>query len=65
MQIEHEQIYPQPDWVEHDPVEIKETTALGAAFAAGLAIGVFGGLEVTVDDPKAYTRPRRPGPSRQ
>ena len=45
-QLEHEQLLPQPGWVEHDPVEIWQdtrtgriATALGAAHAAGLASG--------------------------
>ena len=27
-QLEHRQIYPRPDWVEHDPLEIKDNTAM-------------------------------------
>src|SRR5579875_2987864 len=34
-QKEHRQIYPQPGWVEHDPLEIKSNTdeVIGAALA--------------------------------
>src|SRR5918999_5741028 len=56
-QIEHEQILPQPGWVEHDPVEIAARTnevITGALRAAGLtgadlaAIGVTNQRETTV-----------------
>ena len=30
-QLEHRQIFPNPGWVEHDPVEILERTACGDA----------------------------------
>ena len=56
-QIEHEQIYPQPGWVEHDPVEIwrnTQTVIAGALRHAGLtprdlaAIGITNQRETTV-----------------
>jgi glycerol kinase len=56
-QIEHEQILPQPGWVEHDPIEIAARTnevITGALRAAGLtgadlaAIGVTNQRETTV-----------------
>jgi glycerol kinase len=56
-QLEHEQILPQPGWVEHDPVEIWErtrTVAAAALHSAGLtardlaAIGVANQRETTV-----------------
>ena len=56
-QLEHEQIYPQPGWVEHDPLEIWERTqdvikgalADAAATAADIAaVGVTNQRETTV-----------------
>ena len=56
-QIEHAQIYPQPGWVEHDPVEIwrnTQTVIAGALRAGGLkasdlaAIGITNQRETTV-----------------
>ncbi|MCW2933738.1 MAG: glycerol kinase [Actinomycetia bacterium] len=56
-QLEHEQILPQPGWVEHDPVEIWErtrTVIAAALHSAGLtardlaAIGVANQRETTV-----------------
>jgi glycerol kinase len=61
-QLEHEQIFPRPGWVEHDPMEIWERTrqtvrtALGAASAKPgdiAAVGVTNQRETTlVWDPK-------------
>jgi glycerol kinase len=36
-QMEHEQIYPQPGWVEHDPLEIWQNTQMVVADALGRA----------------------------
>ena len=56
-QIEHEQIYPQPGWVEHDPVEIwrNTQTVIAAALRGGglrprdlAAIGITNQRETTV-----------------
>jgi glycerol kinase len=56
-QVEHAQIYPQPGWVEHDPVEIwrnTQTVIAGALRAGGLrardlaAIGITNQRETTV-----------------
>jgi glycerol kinase len=56
-QIEHEQIYPQPGWVEHDPIEIwrnAQTVLSGALRAGGLrpedlaAVGITNQRETTV-----------------
>jgi len=56
-QLEHSQIFPNPGWVEHDPVEILERTGAvmrGALSAAGLgpadlaAIGLANQRETTV-----------------
>ena len=56
-QVEHKQIYPQPGWVEHDPVEIwrnTQTVIAGALRAGGLqardlaAIGITNQRETTV-----------------
>ena len=56
-QIEHEQIYPQPGWVEHDPVEIwrNTQTVISAALRGGglrprdlAAIGITNQRETTV-----------------
>ena len=56
-QLEHRQIFPNPGWVEHDPLEIVERTASvmqGALSAAGLgpadlaAIGLANQRETTV-----------------
>ncbi len=56
-QLEHKQIYPRPDWVEHDPLEIKDKTlevvkvALEKANITGqqlAAIGITNQRETTV-----------------
>jgi glycerol kinase len=56
-QIEHAQIYPQPGWVEHDPVEIwrnTQTVIAGALRTSGLkasdlaAVGITNQRETTV-----------------
>jgi glycerol kinase len=56
-QIEHDQIYPQPGWVEHDPIEIwrNTQTAIAAALRSGglkpsdlAAIGITNQRETTV-----------------
>ena len=56
-QLEHAQIYPQPGWVEHDPVEIwrnTQTVIAGALRSGGLkprdlaAIGITNQRETTV-----------------
>ena len=56
-QVEHEQIYPQPGWVEHDPIEIwrNTQTVLSSALRAGglrpedlAAIGITNQRETTV-----------------
>ncbi|GAB0115715.1 glycerol kinase GlpK [Acidisoma sp. C75] len=49
-QKEHQQIYPKPGWVEHDPVEILNNTneVIGAALArAGLAPGDLAAVGIT------------------
>ena len=54
---EHEQIYPQPGWVEHDPLEIREVTdhVIGTALGSGriqpqqlAGIGITNQRETTV-----------------
>jgi glycerol kinase len=56
-QVEHAQIYPQPGWVEHDPIEIwrNTQTVIAAALRAGglqprdlAAIGITNQRETTV-----------------
>lgn len=56
-QLEHQQIYPRPDWVEHDPMEIRDNTykvITGAIEKTGMtadclsAIGVTNQRETTV-----------------
>lgn len=56
-QIEHQQIYPKPDWVEHDPLAIKDNmfrTITGALAKANIqgsdlaAIGITNQRETTV-----------------
>lgn len=56
-QLEHEQIYPKPGWVEHDPMEIWDRTqdvVKGALEAAGItaddlvAVGITNQRETTV-----------------
>jgi glycerol kinase len=56
-QMEHEQIYPQPGWVEHDPMEIWDRTkdviqgalkAVGASAADIAAVGITNQRETTV-----------------
>ena len=40
-QIEHEQIYPQPGWVEHDPIEIwRNTQTVISSALRAVALGV-------------------------
>lgn len=49
-QVEHEQILPQPGWVEHDPAEIWENTqrVIGTALRdAGLAASDLAGVGIT------------------
>ncbi len=56
-QLEHQQIYPQPGWVEHDPLEIRTNTEkviVGALQAAGAgpediaAVGITNQRETTL-----------------
>ncbi len=56
-QLEHEQIYPQPGWVEHDPIEIwrnTETVIIEALRKAGAtakdiaAVGITNQRETTL-----------------
>ena len=65
-QKEHQQIYPQPGWVEHDPEEIWDATreVIGAAMArSGLrpvdlaAVGITNQRETTVVWERATGRP--------
>ena len=65
-QLEHEQIYPQPGWVEHDPAEIWQRTqeAIRGALARGgvaaqelAAIGVTNQRETTIVWDRATGRP--------
>ena len=65
-QIEHQQIYPKPDWVEHDPEEIKDNAFLvikEAVKKAGIqanelaAIGVTNQRETTVVWDRATGKP--------
>src|SRR5207247_8138813 len=49
-QKEHAQIYPQPGWVEHDPVEIwrnTQTVIAGALRAGNLAAGDLSAIGIT------------------
>ena len=48
-QKEHEQIYPKPGWVEHDPLEIWERSTdviRGALSKAGIKASIPGSLRV-------------------
>jgi glycerol kinase len=65
-QREHKQIYPEPGWVEHDPLEIWERTqaVIAGALAAGgvaaqgiAAVGVTNQRETTVVWERATGRP--------
>ncbi len=65
-QLEHKQIYPQPDLVEHDPLEIRDNTAkviTGALQKGGLdpaaiaAVGITNQRETTVVWDKKTGRP--------
>ena len=50
-QLEHEQIYPQAGWVEHDPIEIwNRTTDVveGAMQQAGVGAGELAAVGVTI-----------------
>lgn len=49
-QLEHRQIYPRPDWVEHDPMEIMDNTAKVIHVAlekAGLTANELAGVGIT------------------
>ncbi len=68
-QLEHEQIYPKPGWVEHDPEEIWQKTTFvirGALEDAGLdatavaAVGVTNQRETTVVWDRQTGRPYHP-----
>ncbi|MGA6924026.1 MAG: glycerol kinase GlpK [Desulfosarcina sp.] len=65
-QVEHEQIFPKPGWVEHDPLEIWENTrrvikgAMGKVGVSGkdiVAIGITNQRETTVVWDKKTGRP--------
>ena len=78
-QMEHAQIYPQPGWVEHDPIEIwrnTQTVIAGAMRSGGLrpsdlaAIGITNQRETTVvwdrrTGRAALQRPRVAGHARR
>ncbi|HLF98052.1 MAG TPA: glycerol kinase GlpK [Methylococcaceae bacterium] len=68
-QQEHRQIYPQPGWVEHDPLEIRDTTralvsaALAKAGAGAkdiVAVGITNQRETAVLWEKSTGRPIHP-----
>ncbi|HET7727023.1 MAG TPA: glycerol kinase GlpK [Candidatus Limnocylindrales bacterium] len=65
-QREHRQLYPQPGWVEHDPLEVLERTnevvagalrAAGASAADLAAVGITNQRETTVAWERATGRP--------
>lgn len=65
-QLEHEQIYPQPGWVEHNPIEIWQNTGrvireavrkAGATAADIAAVGITNQRETTVVWDKLTGRP--------
>ncbi len=63
-QREHRQIYPQPGWVEHDPVEIWERTGevISAALGgAGLTAGDLAAVGITNQRETAVVWDRRTG----
>lgn len=50
MQVEHQQIFPQPGWVEHDPMEIwgnTQAVMAGALAEAGMAVSDIAAIGVT------------------
>jgi glycerol kinase len=63
-QIEHEQIFPQPGWVEHDPMEIWTNTGKvirGALSKAGLSGGDLAAIGITNQRETAVVWDRRTG----
>ncbi|MEW6077186.1 MAG: glycerol kinase GlpK [Thermodesulfobacteriota bacterium] len=49
-QLEHRQIFPKPDWVEHDPMEIRDNTAAvitGALKTSGIAADAIAAVGIT------------------
>ena len=63
-QREHEQIYPKPGWVEHDPLEIAERAEevlRGAAADAGLELGQLTALGITNQRETTVVWDRRTG----
>ncbi|MEJ2639682.1 MAG: glycerol kinase GlpK [Desulfosarcinaceae bacterium] len=63
-QIEHEQIFPQPGWVEHDPMEIWTNTRKvirGALSKAGLSGGDLAAVGITNQRETAVVWDRRTG----
>src|ERR687885_2610999 len=64
-QKEHEQIYPRPGWVEHDPVEIWRRTqevVVGALSKGGIGGGDPAAVGVTNQRETAVVSDRRPRP---
>ena len=63
-QIEHEQIYPQPGWVEHDPIEIwrnTQTVISSALRAGGLSPGDLAAVGITNQRETTVVWDRRTG----
>ena len=63
-QIEHDQIYPQPGWVEHDPIEIwrnTQTVISSALRAGGLSPGDLAAVGITNQRETTVVWDRRTG----
>ncbi|MGE0447138.1 MAG: FGGY family carbohydrate kinase, partial [Vicinamibacterales bacterium] len=63
-QVEHEQIYPQPGWVEHDPIEIwrnTQTVIAGALRSGGLQASDLAAIGITNQRETAVVWDRRTG----
>src|SRR6476620_12695822 len=63
-QKEHEQIYPKPGWVEHDPMEVwsrTEEVVAGALKEAGIDKGELSGIGITKQRETAVVWDRNTG----
>jgi glycerol kinase len=63
-QLEHDQIYPQPGWVEHDPLQIWDRTQIvlrGALDRAGIALNALSAVGITNQRETAVVWDRKTG----
>jgi glycerol kinase len=63
-QLEHDQVYPQPGWVEHDPLQIWDRTQIvlrGALDRAGIALNALSAVGITNQRETAVVWDRKTG----